>query len=590
MKNSLFCIALMSAIILLFTQNTSYTYSSGNFAARTNAPGESTCAASSCHGTNSDVLNGSGNVEISISDDPVSYELNKTYAITVQTTDPDAARYGMQMTVLQGSAPTDASPSVGSWVAPTGTQIKSQGNRSYIVHTSTENNTGTWSFEWISPETDEGDITFYLAALAANGNGNKAGDFVYYDTSTLNAPEISVVCPDFSNPVIPLAPQCPSDEFELSIDLDGELPEGASDYYYYYSDDPAFDPYNGEGEYLGASGDELFSITHESCAPKNFTVKAAFVKFSGSDAVDGPPTDDSCRPVFPLGQVVVFSTINAIATYDTSTCEIEIKTNCVQHMVGVNEDDLVQNIFTVTVNSGETIESINYIVKSGDVACDAQEEFTSVINATCDENCAAEAGTIPTNQHDIVCSYGIKLSIASDNNNTEEYTQRYILTSGTDFIIEGISEFGSFEDLPAGEYCMHAFNFSKNNAPEIPAIGESATLILDQTAACFDLDPSACFAITVIEECSILDGLQTLENMDVKAFFNDQSNLQINIESQEFSVMNVVLMDVNGKAIKEQKFEISNGFNSFEMDCNALSKGVYILNMNGDSSMALFRN
>ena len=588
MKNSLFCIALMSAIILLFTQNTSYTYSSGNFAARTNAPGESSCATSSCHGTNSDVLNGAGSAEISIADDPVSYELNKTYTITVQTTDPNASRYGMQMTVLKGNAPTDASPSVGSWVAPTGMQIQSQNDRSYIVHTSTENNTGTWTFEWMAPETDEGDITFYLAALAANGNGNKAGDFVYFNTLTLNAPEVSVVCPEFSTPVIPITPLCPLDNFELSIDLIGELPEGASDYYYYYSDDPSFDPYSGAGTYLGASGDDFFAITHEFCSPKYFTIKAAFVKFSGSDTVDGPPTDESCRPLFLLGQVNVFSTINAIASYDATTCEIEIKTNCVQHFVGINEDSLVQNIFTVAVNSGETIESINYIVKTGDVDCGGvQEEFTTNINATCDANCAAEAGTISFEKN-VFCLDEDVVFIASGNNNTEGYAQRYVATSGTDFIIEEISESESFGNLLAGEYCIHAFNFLENNAPEIPAIGESAATILNQAAACFDLDPSMCFTITV-SDCDTISGLEGLENIDVQAFFNDQSNLQINIESHEFSVMKAVLMDVNGKAIKEQKLEINNGFNSFEMDCGLLSKGVYILNVDGDYAVKLFK-
>ena len=250
--------------------------------------------------------------------------------------------------------------------------------------------------------------------------------------------------------------------------------------------------------------------------------------------------------------------------------------------------NLTQSLFTVSVNSGELIETINYFVKSGDVACDAQQEFTTNINANCGASCDAEAGVVSVEKNEFCLDENVVFT-ASGNNSSEGYVQRYVLTSGTDFIIESISESESFSDLPAGEYCIHAFNFLESNALEIPSVGESAALLLDQTA-CFDLDPSACFTITVLDCDTIMDGLQELENIDVKAFFNNQSNLQINVESSESLVLNAVLLDVNGKAIREQKFEINNGFNSFEMDCNSLSKGVYVLNMNGEYSVRLFRN
>ncbi len=585
MKNTLFCIALLSSIILLFTQNTSYTYSSGNFAARTNAPGESSCAASSCHGTGA--LNGSGSVEFSISGTPDSYELGQTYTISVQTNDSNASRFGMQMTCLQGNPVEGNSPSVGSFVAPTNMQIRTQGNRSYIVHKNTQNDTGDWEFEWIAPETNEGVVTFYIAALAANGNGNKSGDFAYFETMTLNGPQ-EVLCPEFSTPEIPATPMCPGDEFSLAVELGGEIPNGVTNYYYYYSLDPEFDPYAGEGEYLGSAADELFSIVNDLCIPKNYSVKVAFVKFDGSDVVDGPPTDENCRPVFPLGQIVVFPSVSAVPTFDASTCELKIKTNCVQHLVGVNADGLVQDTYTTTVNPGESIEVIDYIVRSGDVTCDFEMSFSTEINATCDESCGAEAGEI-TFDKTIFCSDENVEFEFSGNNTNDGFEQRFVATSGSEYTIEALSETASFDGLDAGEYCIHTLNFSTENAPEIPSVGEGAGMILGQTEACFDLDPLACVSITVLECDTIVDGIEKPIFEGFKAFFNENSDIIVNFNSLESRNAELYLFDVSGKLLKEQKVEIVIGENNNTLTCSELVSGIYILNIGGEYSVKLFK-
>jgi len=36
-----------------------------------------------------------------------------------------------------------------------------------------------WKWEWTAPSTDEGQVTFYVSTLAANGNGSTSGDQVY---------------------------------------------------------------------------------------------------------------------------------------------------------------------------------------------------------------------------------------------------------------------------------------------------------------------------------------------------------------------------------------------------------------------------
>ena len=45
-----------------------------------------------------------------------------------------------------------------------------------ITHTNSSNN--SWSFQWKSPTTDQGRVTFFGALVAANGNGATSGDQV----------------------------------------------------------------------------------------------------------------------------------------------------------------------------------------------------------------------------------------------------------------------------------------------------------------------------------------------------------------------------------------------------------------------------
>ena len=48
-----------------------------------------------------------------------------------------------------------------------------------------KNGTHTFNFTWTAPSTDIGDITFYVTANAANGNGGTSGDHIYSTTLTV---------------------------------------------------------------------------------------------------------------------------------------------------------------------------------------------------------------------------------------------------------------------------------------------------------------------------------------------------------------------------------------------------------------------
>ncbi len=84
--------------------------------------------------------------------------------------------------------------SVGAFSASTGVQQKMTPGRIYITHTSSSNTASSgmksWQISWTSPATLSGDIRFYVASVAADGDGTNAGDYVRTAqfTYTFNGP------------------------------------------------------------------------------------------------------------------------------------------------------------------------------------------------------------------------------------------------------------------------------------------------------------------------------------------------------------------------------------------------------------------
>lgn len=140
----------------------------------TGAPGENgrTCGSSGCHSA--------GEFGPSISLDVISdasgssklaYKPGKLYTTRLQVTAAGSpGGYGFQMVALN-----DAGESVGQWTAIEDTQTVTLDGRSYIEH-SARLTDGTIDVQWTSPDSDEGNVTFYFSGNAVNGTGSPAGD------------------------------------------------------------------------------------------------------------------------------------------------------------------------------------------------------------------------------------------------------------------------------------------------------------------------------------------------------------------------------------------------------------------------------
>ncbi|MFY0603294.1 MAG: T9SS type A sorting domain-containing protein [Flavobacteriaceae bacterium] len=166
-KNYFFKFLLLSIPMAAFLLMAS---SGGRDDARTGSPGDggTTCAA--CHTT----APTTESVSISTNIPAGGYDLNTAYTVTVtvSSSDPD---HGFQLTAER----TSDNAKVGSFTAGTGSRVTGQ----RITHANDGQN--SWTFTWTSPATDQGDVKFYTAAVAANGNGgNGAGDKTVTDETS----------------------------------------------------------------------------------------------------------------------------------------------------------------------------------------------------------------------------------------------------------------------------------------------------------------------------------------------------------------------------------------------------------------------
>lgn len=140
-------------------------------------PNRATCVA--CH--NSFPLN-SGQGRLQLNDLPERFRPGEQYRLTVQLSDPNARRWGFELTALNENNQRAGTIAV---VDQNITQISVSNQRQYLKHTlngtfRNQANAAQWSFNWTAPdEENPGTITFYIAGNAANNNGSSSGDRIY---------------------------------------------------------------------------------------------------------------------------------------------------------------------------------------------------------------------------------------------------------------------------------------------------------------------------------------------------------------------------------------------------------------------------
>jgi len=160
-------------------------WSSGPADGFTGAPGENTCQF--CH------QHGPGDGLLQLLGAPVEYQPNQTYNLTVSLEDPGQQRWGFELTAIDADGD---GAGIFAITDPVNSQLSDNDPstaRDYVKHTSAGTYNGTidgpvtWEFQWTAPGGDVGDVTFYAAGNAADGDGTPLGNYIYTTSASIGA-------------------------------------------------------------------------------------------------------------------------------------------------------------------------------------------------------------------------------------------------------------------------------------------------------------------------------------------------------------------------------------------------------------------
>tara|TARA_B110000003_G_scaffold133685_1_gene135666 strand:+ start:10218 stop:10940 length:723 start_codon:yes stop_codon:yes gene_type:complete len=150
--------------------------SNGAPAGWSGSPGDlGTCY--NCHDVTPADFSASVNI---FTDIPVSgYELSTSYNITVTINETGASKHGFALTAERD----DNNSKVGTFIPTNSTKlVNDDGN----IAQSNPDSGNTWSFTWVSPSNNEGNVTLYAAGNAVNGDSAPSGDQVVTTSLSLS--------------------------------------------------------------------------------------------------------------------------------------------------------------------------------------------------------------------------------------------------------------------------------------------------------------------------------------------------------------------------------------------------------------------
>ncbi len=113
------------------------------------------------------------------------YMPNETYTITLTGDHNGVSRFGFELTAEDISGIKK-----GTFIISDAAQTKLVNNNQSVTHTSSglspNGTTKNWSFNWTAPEEGSGEITFFAALNAADGNYSTSGDVIYTSNLSVN--------------------------------------------------------------------------------------------------------------------------------------------------------------------------------------------------------------------------------------------------------------------------------------------------------------------------------------------------------------------------------------------------------------------
>jgi hypothetical protein len=122
------------------------------------------------------------------------YKPKGVYTILIAAEDADAAKIGFELTA------ENAKSKVGTFKILEADKTTFTNAKAAVTHidagTKPTGGIAMWTVQWTAPDTDAGDITFYGAFNAANGNKNTSGDQIYTSKYTVKQDQTSTDVPN----------------------------------------------------------------------------------------------------------------------------------------------------------------------------------------------------------------------------------------------------------------------------------------------------------------------------------------------------------------------------------------------------------
>lgn len=147
----------------------------------TGSQGELKC--DDCHNTYGNSNSGTGTIYVTSTMSNWQYVPGQTYTVNVIVKQSGRPLFGVGFEAL-----TSTNANAGSLVItnPAKTQIKTKTvsgvTRNNVVHQlngGMHADSAIFTFNWVAPTTNIGNVTFYFAGISANNNGSENNDYVY---------------------------------------------------------------------------------------------------------------------------------------------------------------------------------------------------------------------------------------------------------------------------------------------------------------------------------------------------------------------------------------------------------------------------
>ncbi len=169
-------IAFLPLVVLLLA------YSSGSPGGKTGSPGDDGATCTQCHSGTAQTIDN----WISTNIPAGGYEAGQTYTITAAGFHLGVSKFGFELT-----AENTSGAKVGTFAIINANETQLTNNNKAVTHktggTIPIGNSKIWTMSWTAPNPAVGNVTFYGAFNAANGNGGTSGDVIYKTQHTVPA-------------------------------------------------------------------------------------------------------------------------------------------------------------------------------------------------------------------------------------------------------------------------------------------------------------------------------------------------------------------------------------------------------------------